>query len=134
MGTWTLPFALYSTLLSGRVLAHRLRTEKYLGDKASDETEPDALQIDIRAHANFLENVPLAFALATIAELNGANRKVLNYTMAALFVLRVLHSEVGIRSKGAVGLGRPIGYFGTQGIMAGVAAWSAYLIKGYWGY
>ena len=26
------------------------------------------------------------------------------------------------------------GYFGTQGFIAGMAAYSGYLVKGYWGY
>ena len=135
MGTWALPFSAYLALLSGRIVAHRLRNETSLGDKLSETTdEPDALTIDSRTHGNFLENVPLAFALGTIAELNGADRKYLNYAMAALFVSRILHCEVGLRSKGAMGLGRPVGYYGTQAFLAGVAAWSTYLIKGYWGY
>lgn len=83
---------------------------------------------------NFLENVPFAFTLAAIAELNGGNRTVLNYVMAALFVLRVGHAELGLRAKDTLGPGRTLGIFGTQGVLAGLAAYSAYLIKGYWGY
>ena len=92
------------------------------------------MQLDNRAHTNFIENVPLGLTLSAVAELNGANRKVLNYAMATLFVLRVLHAEVGIKGKGAMGWGRPIGYFGSQGFLAGMAAYGAYLVKGYWGY
>lgn len=64
--------------------------------------------------ANFLENVPLAFIFAAVAELNGADRKLLNYAMAALLALRISHAELGLRGKGAIGLGRPVGYYGTQ--------------------
>ena len=72
--------------------------------------------------------------LTAIAELNGANRKVLNYAMATLFVLRIAHAEMGIRKEGAMGNGRPIGYFGTLGVLSGMAAYSTWLVKGYWGY
>ena len=93
-----------------------------------------------------------------MAELNGADRKMLNYLMATLLVLRIAHVEVGLRGQGTLGLGtykagaililcfytiyanpgvplgRPIGYYGTQGIMAGLAGWGTWLVKGYWGY
>ncbi|MCJ1372639.1 hypothetical protein MMC20_003864 [Loxospora ochrophaea] len=139
-GTWTAPFAAYLLLLSNRVVYHRLKHEKYLGDRAqpstsSDEqSNPDELFLATRAHGNFLENVPLAFVLATVAELNGANRKALNYAMAALFVMRIAHVELGMRGEKTVALGRPIAYYGTQGFLAGLAAYSAYLVKGYWGF
>lgn len=84
--------------------------------------------------ANFLENVPLAFIFAAVAELNGADRKILNYMMAALLVFRISHVELGIKRPNTLGLGRPIGYYGTQGILAGLASWGTWLIKGYWGY
>jgi len=103
--------------------------------EGSDSNDnPDPLLLDSRAHANFLETVPLAFALATIAELNGANRKILNYAMATLFVLRIAHVELGLKRKGTIGPGRPAGFFGTQGLLLGLAGWSAWLIKGYWGF
>ena len=67
-----------------------------------------------------------------VAELNGANRKVLNYALATLFALRVAHVEFGLKGKNALSIGRPIGFFGTQGFLGAMAAYSAYLIKGYW--
>ncbi|KAL6713335.1 hypothetical protein ACLMJK_008800 [Lecanora helva] len=139
-GTWTLPFTAYLLYLSNRIVYHRIRQQKYLGDRfanddaATSNSNPDPLYLDTRAQANFLENVPFAFTLAAIAEVNGGNRKALNYALAALFVLRVLHVEVGMRGKDTVGLGRPVGFFGTQGFLAGVAAYCGYLVKGYWGY
>jgi uncharacterized membrane protein YecN with MAPEG domain len=84
---------------------------------------------------NFLENVPIALIFAAVAELNGANKKILNYALGTLLVLRVLHAELGLRGQeDAIGVGRPIGYFGTQGIIAGLAGYCAYLVKGYWGF
>ncbi|CAD6585401.1 MAG: hypothetical protein ASARMPRED_002148 [Alectoria sarmentosa] len=139
-GTWTLPFAAYLVYLSNRIFYRRIVTEKYMGDRLVDGAEstsndkPDPLFLETRAHSNFLESVPLCFTLAAVAELNGANRKVLNYAMATLFVLRIIHIEVGLKLKDTVGLGRPIGFVGTQGFIAGMAAYSTYLVKGYWGY
>lgn len=91
----------------------RVKAEKYIGDRYVDAAEstsngkPDGLLLDSRAHDNFIENVPICFTLAAIAELNGANRKVLNYAMATLFVLRILHVEFGLKGKDTVGWGRP---------------------------
>ncbi|KAL9124846.1 MAG: hypothetical protein Q9217_005869 [Psora testacea] len=137
-GTWTLPFAAYLLILSNRVAVRRVQNDKYIGDRMTEgptsADNPDPLQLDSRAHGNFLEYVPLAFAFTAIAELNGANRKALNYAMAGLFVLRILHVELGLKGKGANGIGRPVGYFGTQGFLAGMAAYGTYLVKGYWGY
>ena len=84
-----------------------------MGDRFVDAAEstsndnPDRLLLDSRAFNNFIENVPLCFTLVAIAELNGANRKILNYSMAALLVLRILHVELGLKGKDTVGWGRP---------------------------
>ena len=74
--------------------------------------------------------MPLAFVFAAVAELNGANRKALSYVMGALLALRVGHVELGLRRKGAVGVGRPVSLVGTQGVLVGLAAWSAWLVHG----
>ncbi|MCJ1400985.1 hypothetical protein MMC11_004196 [Xylographa trunciseda] len=112
-GTWTLPFAAYLLLLSNRVVYHRLKHEKYLGYKlaqeaSSDEqSNPDPLHLASRAHQNFLENVPLAFIFTLVAELNGGNKKLLNYGMAALLALRILHVEVGMYGQDTTPLKPP---------------------------
>ncbi|KAK4691971.1 uncharacterized protein P7C71_g5146, partial [Lecanoromycetidae sp. Uapishka_2] len=139
-GTWTLPFAAYLVYLSNRVVYRRLQKEKYIGDRyeegeaSTSNDNPDPLLLDSRAHANFVENVPLAFTLVAIAELNGANRKVLNYAMATLFVLRIIHVELGMKGKDTVAFGRPVGFYGTQAFFAGMASYGTWLVKGYWGY
>ena len=118
----------------------RVKTEKYIGDAGDDKPDAkgkkiDPLALDSRCHANFVENVPLAFVLVAIAELNGGNRTVLNYAMATLFAFRIAHVELGLRSGDqALGVGRPLGFFGTQGFLAGMAAYGTWLVKGYWGY
>ncbi|KAI4206657.1 MAG: hypothetical protein LQ349_009914 [Xanthoria aureola] len=140
-GAWTVPFTAYLLLLSNRVVYQRIKNKQWIGDhlnnpdnKNHTTDNPDPLFLESRCHLNFLENVPLAFVFAAIAELNGADRSVLSYAMAALFALRVGHVEIGLRGKGTMANGRPIGMFGTQGFLAGMAAYTAYLVKGYWGY
>ena len=139
-GTWTLPFAAYLVYLSNKVFLRRIDSKKYMGDRleegaaSTSNDNPDPLFLDTRAHSNFVENVPLAFTLCSIAELNGANRKVLNYAMATLFVLRIMHVELGLKGKDTVAVGRPAAFFGTQAFFAGMAAYSTWLVKGYWGY
>jgi hypothetical protein len=71
------------------------------------------------------------------AELNGGSRKALHYTMATFFALRIAHSELGLRLRGNFGdsgVGRPIGYFGSLGVLAVLGGYSAALVKGYWGF
>lgn len=92
-----------------------------------------SLQSATRCHNNFIEDVPLALLLASVVELNGGNRKVLNSALSALLLLRILHVEFGLLGPKNNALRRPVGYFGTQGYMAGMAGYAAYLVKGYWG-
>lgn len=139
-GAWTLPFTAYLILLSNRVAYQRVKNNTYLGDNIPEDTaaagssKSDPLQLETRSHGNFVENVPFAFIVAAIAELNGANRKVLNYALASLLILRIAHVEIGIKTPGNMGIGRPLAFWGTQSFVAGFAAYGAYLVKGYWGY
>ncbi|KAL8951059.1 MAG: hypothetical protein Q9222_002952, partial [Ikaeria aurantiellina] len=131
-GTWTLPFTAYLLLLTNRVVYQRIKNKQWIGShldpkKAGDSDNPDLLFLESRCHLNFLENVPLAFVLAAIAELNGGDRTVLNYAMAALFAVRVGHVELGLRGKGTMATGRPLGLFGTQGVLALLAGYGTYL-------
>lgn len=104
-----------------------------MGDRSSDDPD-DYLFAASRAQMNFAENVPLALALAGIVELNGGSRKVLTWALSALFVARVLHAEFGLLAKNASGMGRPAGHFGTQGVVAVLGGYAAWLVKGYWGF
>ena len=121
----------------------RVNSNKYLGhqtdgavkDKsASTPSGYDPLLLLTRCHANFIENVPLCFTLAGIAELNGGNSTYLNYAMAALLVFRVAHVEFGLKRPKSLGIGRPIGYFGTSLWQVFMSMYCAYLVKGYYGY
>lgn len=44
---------------------------------------------------------------------------------------RIAHVEFGMMVKDCMGPGRPIGYFGTQGVIAGLAGYLGYLVKDY---
>jgi uncharacterized membrane protein YecN with MAPEG domain len=77
--------------------------------------------------------VPLALLLASIVELNGGNRKVLNGSLGALLLLRILHVELGMLDPNASSNGRRIGYYGTLGFIGGMAGYATYLVKDYWG-
>ena len=139
-GTWALPFTAYLLYLSGSVVYQRNKAETFIGDQSkSVKDKPaakgtDPLLVSTRCYANFVENVPVAFLLAGIAEINGADRTALNYLMGALLALRVAHVEFGLKGKDTMAAGRPIGYLGTNAIIVGLAGYSAYLSKGYWGY
>ncbi|KAL9576923.1 MAG: hypothetical protein Q9212_006718 [Teloschistes hypoglaucus] len=123
-GAWTLPFTAYLLFLSNRVVYQRIKNKQFMGDKlnsdnskGTENTNMDPLFLENRCHQNFLENVPLAFTLAAIAELNGADRTILNYALAALFALRIGHVELGIRGKDAMGPGRLLGLLGSQAFL-----------------
>ena len=119
-------------------MAEREQTKIYHGD--SDSTTSDKiinnLPILTRCQGNFLENVPLAFILLIIAELNGGNKKTLNYVMGTLLASRIAHAELGLKVEekwGTNGVGRPVGYFGSVGSVLVLGAYAGWLIKGYWG-
>ncbi|KAK7529972.1 membrane-associated, eicosanoid/glutathione metabolism protein [Phyllosticta citribraziliensis] len=155
---WSAPFVVYLALLSNRIVWQRIKGKTYMGDRSSkapststpsplssDASTPtphapenDALFIATRSHANFLENVPLALTLAALAELNGAiSRRVLHGALATLLALRIAHVELGLRShfrgRRSAGLGRALGYYGTQVWLLAVAGWGAWGVRGVWG-
>jgi uncharacterized membrane protein YecN with MAPEG domain len=109
-----------------------------IGNKISASSAPgnqaDILEVAVRSHSNFVENIPLALLGAAIVELNGGNRKILNGGLAALLLFRILHVEFGLRSDDANSPGRLIGHIGTAGFLGGMSAYAAYLVKGYWGF
>lgn len=150
-GSFSLPFTAYFALLSARVVRCRLREHQCLGDdthppsspspKAAtpspsrlDTPSPSPLTVAIRSQANFVEYVPWALLLAVMAELNGANKRILNVALTSLLVFRVLHVEFGLKRPGARGKGRSVGYFGTMGVIGFLSGYTAYLVRGYWGF
>ncbi|KAK8050568.1 MAPEG family-domain-containing protein [Apiospora phragmitis] len=156
-GSFAVPFTAYFTFLSARVVRQRLEGKQPLGDgshnrKSSsssssrsstssrgsssrgEQLSDSKLFVASRAHQNYAENVPLAFALAAVVELNGGNRKILTGALGALFAFRVLHAELGMQREDALGVGRPVGYYGTLASMLGLAGYAAFLVKGFWGF
>ncbi|KAI0165767.1 membrane-associated, eicosanoid/glutathione metabolism protein [Xylariaceae sp. FL1272] len=136
-GGFALPFTAYFTWLSLRVVKYRITEKQFLGEHSSKEGTDEArlqnkMYLANRCHLNFTENVPFAFVLAAVAELNGCDRTVLTRLMSALFIFRVLHADVGL-NKG-LGYGRPIGYWGTMVTMGTLGYYAASLVRGYWGY
>ncbi|KAI5856629.1 membrane-associated, eicosanoid/glutathione metabolism protein [Tricharina praecox] len=130
----SLPFAAYLLTLSHRVIRARKSTNTLIGEHSSATGGTDPLYIAVRAHQNYLETVPTGLLLALLAELNGANRRVLAYALAGLWVLRVVNVEAGLRAEGTTGVGRKIGYYGTHTWIGAMAAWCVHLTRDYWGY
>ncbi|PWW74983.1 hypothetical protein C7212DRAFT_205407, partial [Tuber magnatum] len=134
--TWTLPFGAYLLLLSTRVALVRHRTKTYIGDhmpRGEDLQNPDPLFVAGRCLGNYLETVPMAMILAVLAELNGGNRRLVNYALGALLMGKVVQIELGLMRKGTQGGGRVAGFLASQGILAGMAGYCAYLVRDYWG-
>ncbi|PVH92661.1 hypothetical protein DM02DRAFT_635173 [Periconia macrospinosa] len=103
-----------------------------MGDKV-DTTQgtADPLYVATRAQLNFNENVPLVLVVSLLAELNGVPRKTINYALATLFALRVAHVEFGLMRPKSLGLGRGVGFYGTQVVLATIAGYATYYVKDY---
>ncbi|XDG10376.1 hypothetical protein ABKA04_009991 [Annulohypoxylon sp. FPYF3050] len=94
-------------------------------------TSTDPLLLSTRSQQNFAEFVPLALLLSTIAEANNAiTPRALKLALSTLLAARVLHVEAGILREGAMGLGRPVGFYSTLGVI-GWLGWAAG--RGVWG-
>ncbi|KAK4500877.1 hypothetical protein PRZ48_009069 [Zasmidium cellare] len=130
--TFALPLSLYYLLLQTRVVRHRLATRTIIAHQITSSPS-DPLLAAVRAQTNFAENVPLALILAGVVESNGGSKRVLAYALGALVALRVAHADFGIMREGYLGWGRPMGYFGTQVVVAWLAGWAGWLSLGYWG-
>ncbi|KAI2617643.1 membrane-associated, eicosanoid/glutathione metabolism protein [Hypomontagnella submonticulosa] len=130
-GTFAFPFALYYLWLAFRVGLQRLRQRVVIGDRVpatgEKSTGLDPLLQATRAQQNFNEYVPLALFLAATAELNSADPTWLTGTLAVLFGLRLLHAELGIMMPNGLGIGRPIGFYGTSLVMLWLGGWSTWL-------
>jgi hypothetical protein len=63
---------------------------------------------------------------------NHKPRTFISSTLGALFAFRIGHAEFGLMAQDSIGLGRIVGYYGTQTVLASLAGYTAYLIRGYW--
>ncbi|KIW88762.1 uncharacterized protein Z519_10809 [Cladophialophora bantiana CBS 173.52] len=140
--TFAPAFAAYYVLLNLRVSVVRVSCNTMMGatdsatkNSRSSASKPDSskdLLVSARCHANFVENVPFALLVASLVEINGGDRRVLAASLAALLFFRIAHVEVGLRAKESMGWGRPVGYFGTLGFVAGMSSYAAWLARSYW--
>lgn len=136
-GTFVPFFALYQCLLAVRVSLHRIDSKTSLGDKAPEATgskDSGELFVASRAHANFIENVPVAILIGAIVEMNGGNRRSLTAGFVALLLARIAHVELGLRGENNNGVGRKAGHLTTMSFIAGMSGYAAWLVRGYWGF
>lgn len=112
----------------------RMKSEKLLGTSSTDDPTTDPLTIAARCQGNFAESVPLALFLGAVVEMNGGNRKALTAGFTWLFVMRLLHVELGLRGEQAKAFGRPVGHMGSVAFIVGMGGYAAWLVKGYWGF
>lgn len=57
--------------------------------------------------------------------------------MGTLLALRIAHAQLGLRLQvkfGDNGVGRPLGYFGSLGVIGALGGYCASLVTGYWGF
>jgi uncharacterized membrane protein YecN with MAPEG domain len=133
--TFALPLTLYYFILQVRIVRQRFATKVVIGEGGQPgAVTVSPLTIAIRSHANFLENVPFALILAGLVELNGGSETVLKAALGALVLARLAHVELGMLAPGGAGFGRPVGFLTTNVVVATLAGYGAYLVKGYWGF
>lgn len=98
-------------LLAGRVSMRRGAAKVGLGDGG----DADLLR-RIRAHANALENLPLALLLLLMLELNQTQPLWLHVFGCVLIVGRILHA-IGLSRSSKESVGRFVGTVLTWGVM-----------------
>lgn len=102
-------FGILHVFFTLRVGGYRFRSKISLGDGGDKE-----LRNRIRAHGNFIENVPIALLLLLLNDLNGLSENVLMILGSVLLVSRILH-YVMIVSRSLPMVFRPISMLGTLG-------------------
>ena len=98
-------------ILAGRVSTGRGGTKVGLGDGGDHE-----LMKRIRAHANAVENLPLALLLLLMLELNQTQPLWLHVFGCVLIVGRILHA-IGLSRSSKESIGRFVGTVLTWGVM-----------------
>ena len=133
--TFALPLSVYYIFLQIRVTMQRIKTQTSLAQSSASPVSAgtsDPLLAAFRTQANFAENVPLALVLAGLVEANNGSKGVLTALLGTLTVGRVMHGELGLMTKGSGGVGRPIGFFSTIGVILGLASYGAWLSRSHW--
>ncbi|KAF2466835.1 uncharacterized protein BDR25DRAFT_236361, partial [Lindgomyces ingoldianus] len=117
--TWGAPFTVYYLFLQKGVVFQRLESKanssfSYMGDTTNyANSTADLLFVANRYQVNFIENVPIAVLVLLLDELNGADRHVSSNAIGAHLAFRVSYVEIEMNMKDRIGLGRPLGYYGT---------------------
>lgn len=107
--------AILVIFLAVRVVQWRFRHKIGLGDGGDRE-----LQMRVRAHANAIENVPLALILLGGMELNGYNMVVIHGFGGVLVVSRMAHAW-GLSHSSGTSKGRLFGSLFTWTLMVVMA-------------
>jgi uncharacterized protein len=90
--------AIIMIALSSHVSAQRGKANVSILDGGNSE-----LQLRIRRHGNFVENVPMALLIMLLAELDGVGATWIHAAGALLIVGRILHA-IGLRADKATAL------------------------------
>ena len=106
--------------LAVRVAMWRFRHKIGIGDGGDRE-----LLKRVRAHANAIENMPLALILLGGMELNGYSDNLIHGFGSVLLVSRLAHAW-GLSHSSGTSRGRFIGSFFTWTLMAAMALFSIY--------
>ncbi|CAL3972010.1 unnamed protein product [Diplocarpon coronariae] len=109
-----------------RIVSQCIQSNVYIGSESKD--------VSPSSSSSTAKHTPLSLLIVT--ELNGGNRRALTYLVGALLALRIAHAAAGLLVQGRFGdggLGRPVGHFGSVGVLAALAGYAGWLVKGYWG-
>lgn len=102
-------FGVLHVVFTLRVGGYRIRSKISLGDGGNNE-----LRNRIRAHGNFIENVPIALLLLLLNDLIGTSETTLAVLGSTLLVSRLVH-YVMIVSRRFPMILRPLSMLGTLG-------------------
>ena len=102
-------FGLLHVIFTLRVGGYRFRKKISLGDGGDHE-----LRNRIRAHGNFIENVPIALLLILLNDLDGAEDNTLILMGSVLLIARLTH-YLTIATRKLPIIMRPLSMIGTLG-------------------
>ena len=102
-------FGVIHVFFTLRVGGYRMRSKISLGDGGDNE-----LRNRIRAHGNFIENVPIALLLMLLNDLTGTSETILTILGSILLVSRLVHYVMIVSRRFPIIL-RPLSMLGTLG-------------------
>ena len=107
-------------MLSVRVSQRRLVTKVGIGTGGDEE-----LERRVRAHANLVENAPLALLLLFLIEQSGAASAYVHAVGALFVVARVLHAQ-GLSASAQRSASRFYGSLITLLVLLGLSGWAIF--------